>query len=90
MPNAGVDRLVAAVLIADIGTDMSVFLSACHLASWSGVYLGNHESAGRQKSGKARSCKLTSANLPIGSFHCTVASYCCSRGRTDGVAKPIL
>ena len=29
----GVDWLVAAVLIAEIGVDMSVFLSACHLGS---------------------------------------------------------
>ena len=50
----GVDWVVAAVLIAEIGVDMSVFLSVYHLSAWAGVCPGNHESAGRQKSGRAR------------------------------------
>ena len=50
----GVDWVVAAVLIAEIGVDMSAFLSVYHLAAWAGVCPGNHESAGRQKSGRAR------------------------------------
>jgi hypothetical protein len=50
----GVDRVVAAAILAEIGTDMSVFASARHLAAWAGVCPGNHESAGRQKSGRAR------------------------------------
>ena len=50
----GVDRVVAAVLIAEIGVDMSVFVSVYHLSAWAGVCPGNHESAGRQKSGRAR------------------------------------
>jgi transposase len=50
----GVEWYVAAVLIAEIGVDMAVFLSARHLAAWAGVSPGNHESAGKQKSGKAR------------------------------------
>ena len=50
----GVDWVVAAVLIAEIGVDMSVFLSVHHLAAWAGVCPGNHESAGKQKSGRSR------------------------------------
>ena len=50
----GVDWMVAAVLIAEIGVDMSVFVSVYHLSAWAGVCPGNHESAGRQKSGRAR------------------------------------
>ena len=50
----GVDWVVAAVLIAEIGVDMSVFVSVYHLSAWAGVCPGNHESAGRRKSGRAR------------------------------------
>lgn len=50
----GVDWLVAAVLIAEIGVDMSVFVSVHHLAAWAGVCPGNHASAGQRKGGRAR------------------------------------
>ena len=48
----GVDWVVAAALIAEIGVDMSVFLSVYHLAAWAGLSPGNPESAGKQKSGR--------------------------------------
>ena len=41
-------------MIAEIGVDMSVFHGAAHLAAWAGLCPGNHESAGRQRSGKTR------------------------------------
>ena len=44
----GVDWVVAAVLIAEIGVDMSVFLSVYHVASWAGVCPGNHQSCESQ------------------------------------------
>jgi transposase len=50
----GVDALVAATIIAEIGIDMSVFGNAMRLAAWAGVCPGNHESAGKRKSGVAR------------------------------------
>jgi len=37
----------AAVLLVEIGTDMTVFGSADRLASWMGVCPGNNESAGK-------------------------------------------
>ncbi len=50
----GVDLMGAAMLLVEIGSDMSVFHSADRLASWAGVCPGNHESAGKRKSGRAR------------------------------------
>jgi transposase len=50
----GVEWITAATIIAEIGVDMSAFVSAEHLASWIGICPGNHRSAGKQKSGKVR------------------------------------
>ncbi len=45
----GIDRVVAATVIAEIGVDMSVFPSDRHLAAWGGTCPGNNESAGKRK-----------------------------------------
>ena len=45
----GVDDKGAATIIAEIGTDMSIFPTANHLSSWAGVSPGNNESAGKKK-----------------------------------------
>ncbi|MEO6562086.1 MAG: IS110 family transposase [Nitrosospira sp.] len=50
----GIDLIGAAMLLVEIGNNMSVFGSADRLASWVGVCPGNHESAGKRKSGRAR------------------------------------
>ena len=44
----GVDALIAATIIAEIGIDMSVFGNAMRLAAWAGVCPGNHQSAGKR------------------------------------------
>lgn len=54
MTITGIGLKTAEVVIAEIGADMSRFPTAQHLASWAGLCPGNHESAGKQKSGRAR------------------------------------
>jgi transposase len=50
----GVSTLIADVVIAETGADMSVFPTPQQLASWAGVAPGSNESAGRKKSGTTR------------------------------------
>jgi transposase len=45
----GIDRVGAAVLVAELGVDMSVFPSAGHCAAWAGVCPGNNESGGKRR-----------------------------------------
>jgi transposase len=45
----GVGRLTAEIIIAEIGTDMSRFPTAGHLAAWAGLAPASHESAGKHK-----------------------------------------
>jgi len=62
----GVNWVVAAALIAEIGVDMSVFLSVHHLAAWAGVCPGNHESAGKRKSGRSRKGNVHLRTMLVG------------------------
>jgi len=51
----GIRQLAAAAIISEISADVrAYFPSAAHLASWAGICPGNHESAGKQRSGKRR------------------------------------
>jgi transposase len=51
---AGVKRRVAEVVLAEIGPDLSRFADARHLCSWAAICPGNHESAGKRRSGRMR------------------------------------
>jgi transposase len=50
----GMDEMVAWTLIAEMGTDMGVFPTTGHVASWAGMCPGTNESAGKQMSRKTR------------------------------------
>jgi hypothetical protein len=50
----GVQRRTAEVIVAEIDADMSRFPSAAHPSSWAAMCSGNHESAGKRRSGKTR------------------------------------
>jgi transposase len=50
----GMDRISAAILLIEIGVDMSRFGSKERISSWAGLCPGNAESAGKRKSGRMR------------------------------------
>jgi hypothetical protein len=45
---------MAEMIVAEIGTDMSHFPTADHLAAWAGLAPGNNESGGKRRSGRTR------------------------------------
>ena len=59
----GIDRVGAAVIIAELGIDMSVFATPQRAAAWAGVCPGNNESAGKRKGqpGRKGNVHLTTA-----------------------------
>lgn len=50
----GVAHKAAVVIVSEIGTDMSRFKTAAHLAAWAGLAPGNCESAGKRLSSMTR------------------------------------
>lgn len=56
----GVAQWTAEVLVTEIGTDMSRFPTAGHLASWAGLAPDDNKSGGKHRSGKTRTALVTS------------------------------
>src|SRR5262249_3407124 len=50
----GIGQRTAAVVISEIGVEMSRFPTAKHLAAWAGLAPGNTEPAGRRRKGRHR------------------------------------
>jgi len=50
----GIDEIASAMILIEIGDDMSRFGCAERLASWAALSPGNNESAGKRKSGRTR------------------------------------
>lgn len=50
----GINEVAAAAVLAETGPDMSVFPSAKHIYSWSGLSPGSEESAGKSKKAPTR------------------------------------
>jgi transposase len=50
----GINQRTAEVLIAELGPDMTVFPTAQHAVSWTGLAPGHHESAGKRRNVKTR------------------------------------
>ena len=77
----GLDRTAICALLAEIGTDMQRFATARHLASWAGLCPGNHQSAGRSRSGKShrgnRWIKAVMTEIAWAASR-TKATYCAS------------
>jgi transposase len=72
----GVDWVVASIIIAEIGVDMSVWPSAGHVSAWSGACPGNNQSGG-----KARSAGARKGNIHLKTALCNAAT---SAARTKG------
>jgi len=50
----GISQKAAQIILAEVGSDLSRFADAKHLASWAGLCPGNAESGGKRLSGKTR------------------------------------
>jgi transposase len=75
----GMDQTSAAVLLVEIGVDMSRFGSGDRLSSWAGMCPGNNESAGKRKTGRSRK-----GNRYVRSILCEAAN---AARRTDSQFK---
>lgn len=65
----GLSRRTIEVLLGELGWDMNHFPDAAHAASWVGICPGKHESAGKQKSGRAQQGNRWAKSVLIQAAH---------------------
>jgi transposase len=65
----GLARRTAEVIVSEIGTDMSRFPSAEHLAAWAGLAPGNYESGGKTLSTSTRKGNRVLRTILVQSAH---------------------
>jgi transposase len=65
----GVGSTTAQIIVAEIGTDMTRFANANHLASWAGLAPGKNQSAGRNYSAKIAPGNRHLRNILIEAAH---------------------
>jgi transposase len=73
----GVDAIAAAMILIEIGEDMTQFGNPARLASWAALCPGNSESAGKRKTGKIRK-----GNAIIRYILCECANAACKTKST--------
>jgi len=93
----GFDVRGAQNVIAEIGTDMSRFPTAGHLASWAGMCPGNHKTGGKSRSGKttkgSRWFRTTLAQAAQGARHTKTSYFRAQYGRLSrkrGAKKAVI
>src|SRR5215218_6546327 len=96
----GVDWASAAAILAEIGPDMSVFVTARRLAAWAGVAPGDHESAGKPKGAAVRrgnvflkSVLFAAASAAVrtkGSYYRDKITACVAAAGPCGLSWPLL
>jgi transposase len=82
----GIDEQGAAMLLVEIGADMSVFGSAERLASWVGICPGNNESAGKRKTGRIRKGNAWVRRLLCEFAQAAARTRCSLKAKFDALA----
>ena len=77
----GIDLIGSAMLLVEIGDEMQAFGSADRLASWAGVCPGNHESAGKRKTGRTRKGNPYVRRLLCEFAHAASRTHCAFKAR---------
>jgi transposase len=81
----GIDETGAALLLVEIGDDMSAFGSAARLSSWAGLCPGNNESAGKRKSGKTRNGNPYVRRILCEAANAASRTRCALQGKFKGL-----